>query len=64
MERKKGRKGEKYQCVRDTLTGCLSHPPAPGQQPRHVSWLGIEPATLWFKADAQSTEPHEPGSVF
>ena len=22
--------------------------PLPGLQPRHVSWLGIEPVTLWF----------------
>ena len=29
--------------------GCLSCAPyrAPGPQPRHVPWLGIEPATFW-----------------
>ena len=33
-----------------SMCGCLSHAPnwAPGPQPRHVPWLGIEPATLWF----------------
>ena len=48
--RKMGREGEKHWCVRDTSTGCLSHTPnqGPGLQPRHVHWLGIEPATLWF----------------
>ena len=32
------------------MIGCLSHTPnwGPVPQPRHVSWLGIEPATLWF----------------
>ena len=32
------------------MCGCLLHDPhwAPGQQPRHVPWLGIEPVTLWF----------------
>ena len=44
-EGKAGREGEKHQCV------IASHTPPhwrPGQQPRHVPWLGIEPATLWF----------------
>ena len=34
-----------------SVCGCLSHAPpnwGPGLQPRHVSWLGIEPVTLWF----------------
>ena len=32
------------------MGGCLSRVPTwgPGPQPRHVPWLGIEPATLWF----------------
>ena len=32
------------------MCGCLSHASdwGPGPQPRHVPWLGIEPATLWF----------------
>ena len=40
-ERKKGR---------ETMCGCLSCSSnwGPGLQPRHVPWLGIEPATLWF----------------
>ena len=35
----------------------------PGLQPRHVPWLGIEPATLWFAAHIQSTELYQPGLV-
>ena len=35
----------------------------PGSQPRHVTWLGIEPVTLWFAARAQSTELHQPGLI-
>ena len=40
--RKKGRE--------TSMCGCFSHAPhwRPGLQPRHVSRLGIEPATLWF----------------
>ena len=40
--RKKGRK--------TSMCGSLSHAPSwgPGLQPRHVPWLGIELATLWF----------------
>ena len=32
------------------VCGCLSRAPywGPGLKPRHVPWLGIEPATLWF----------------
>ena len=32
------------------MSGCLSGTPywGSGPQPRHVSWLGIEAATLWF----------------
>ena len=46
-----------------SMCGCLLCFPywGPGPQPRNVSWLGIEPATLWFAARAQSTEPHQPG---
>ena len=36
----------------------------PGQQPRHVSWRGIERVTLWFAACTQSTEPQQPGQTF
>ena len=39
------KEGEKHQCV------VASHAPPTGDlawQPRHVLWLGIEPATLWF----------------
>ena len=36
--REREREGEKHQCVRDTLIGCLSHAPkwGPGLQPRLV----------------------------
>ena len=50
------REGQKHQCVvasRTTPTGDLAHNP-------HVPWLGIQPATLWFTACAQSTKPHQP----
>ena len=32
------------------MCSCLSCTPyqGPGRKPRHVTWLGIEPATLWF----------------
>ena len=45
------------------MCGCLLHILywAPGLQPRHVPRLGIEPATLWFTAHAQSTEVDQPG---
>ena len=45
------------------MSGCLSHGPhwEPGLQPRHVTRLGIELATLWFAAQTQSTELHQPG---
>ena len=45
------------------MYGCLSCGPhrGPGLQPRHVPWVGIKLATLWFTAHAQSTEPHHPG---
>ena len=42
--------GEKHWCVRNTSIDCVSHAPnqGPGPQPRHVPWLGMKPATLWF----------------
>ena len=45
-EGKRGRKRGRETSV----CGCLLHAPywGPGLQPRHVRWLGIEPATLWF----------------
>ena len=46
-----------------SMCGRLSHGPhwGPGPQPGHVPQLGIEPATLWFAACAQSSELHQPG---
>ena len=44
-------RGEEKKKERETTRcGCLSHAPywGPGPQPRHVPWLGIEQATLWF----------------
>ena len=45
-ERKRGRKRGRE----TSMCGCLSNAPywGPGPQPRHVPWLGIEPANLWF----------------
>ena len=48
-------RGEGKQRGRETsMCGCLPRAPnwGPGPQPRHASWLGIEPGTLWF------TGPH------
>ena len=44
LERRGERKRETSMC------GCLSRAPhwGPGPQPRHMPWLGIEPATPWF----------------
>ena len=46
LERGEGREKERE----TSMCGCLSHAPCwgPGLQPRHVPWLGIELATLWF----------------
>ena len=47
--RQRGREGER-EGEEHQHCGCLSHTPhlGPGLQLRHVPWLGIEPATLWF----------------
>ena len=46
LDRGEGRKREKE----TSMCGCLSCAPywGPGPQPRHLPWLGIEPATHWF----------------
>ena len=43
-------KGERKRGRETSMCGCLSHTShrGPGLQPRHVPWLGIEPAILWF----------------
>ena len=45
-----GEKGEKHQCERETLIGCLllAHNWGPGPQLRHVSWLGNKRVTVRF----------------
>ena len=47
LEREEGGERERE----TSMCGWLSHVPyeGPGSQPRHVPWLGIESATLWFK---------------
>ena len=60
LEQGKGKEKERER----NISVCLPltwTPLGPGLQPRHVPWLGIEPATLWFTARAQSTELHQPG---
>ena len=43
-------RGGRKRGIETTMFGCLSCAPywGPGPKPRHVSWLGIEPVTLWF----------------
>ena len=43
-------KGGRKRGRETSMCGCLSCAPywEPGPQPRHLLWLGIEPATLWF----------------
>ena len=45
------------------MCGCLSHTPYQrlGLQPRHVLWLGIEPATFWFTGQQHSLHWTTPG---
>ena len=59
--RERGKEGERERetSMYDSLS--LGPQRRPGLQPRHVPWLGIEPAILWFTARAQSTELHQPG---
>ena len=46
LERGEGREKER----KTSMCGCISWTPywGPGPQPRHVSWLGIEPVTFLF----------------
>ena len=48
------------------MCGCLSHAPCwgPGQQPRHVPWLGIKPATLCFTGQHSIHWAYQPGPSF
>ena len=63
---RKGKRGRK-RGKKTLMCGWFSCTPCwgPGLQPRHVPWLGIEPATLWSTGTGgQSTEPHQPGLPF
>ena len=55
-------KGERKRGRETSMCGCLLC--APGLQPRHVPWVGIEPVTLGSQAGTQPTEPHQPGLCF
>ena len=46
LDRGVGREKERERNINVWLP--LVHSRGPGPQPRHVPWLGIEPATLWF----------------
>ena len=60
LERMEGREKERERNIKVWLP---VHGPywGPGPQPRHVPWLAIKPATLWFAAHTQFTELHQPG---
>ena len=55
----KTREGEREISMCGCLLCTLYWEPDP--QPRHVPWLGIELATLWFTACAPFSELHWPG---
>ena len=42
--------GREKESEKKSMWGCLSYAPywGPGPRPRHVLWLGVELATLWF----------------
>ena len=46
--RERGKEGEKHHCERKTLINSYVPYWGLGTQPRHVPWLGVKPATLWF----------------
>ena len=49
--RQRGKEGEREGEKHQRVVASHTFPPLgtwPGPQPRHVPWLGIEPATLWF----------------
>ena len=52
LERREGREKERERNINVWDMSCLSHAPkcGPVLQSRHVPWLGIELATLWFTA--------------
>ena len=59
------RKGERQRGGETSVCGCPSRGPhwGSGPQPRHVPWLGIKLATLWFTAHAQSMSYTSQGSI-
>ena len=62
LERGEEREKERERNIKVWLTLMWPHW-GPGPQPRHVSCLGIELATLWITSHVQSTEPHQPGRL-
>ena len=62
--RERGRKGEKHQCMRDTLIASCT-PPAGDQACNPGMCPDCEPNQQLFnsKAGTQSTEPHLPGRI-
>ena len=56
----RGREGERG---RETSIGCLSYAPswASGLQPRHVPWLGFEPAAFQFTGRHSIHWANQPG---
>ena len=61
LERWEGRKRERN--INAWLPPMRSPHWGPGPKPRHVPWLGIEPATPRLAACAQSTKLLHPGQV-
>ena len=47
----RGKGGRTREREKTSMCGCLSYTPiwGPGLQPRRVPWLGIKPATRWFR---------------
>ena len=62
LEKRKGRKKEEGRHIdvweKHQLVASYMHPSGgPGPQLRHVTWLGIKPATYALGDDAEPTEP-------
>ena len=55
------KKGEKHQCERETLIGCLSHVPPPGTKPATWALTGTDVNLLTSRDNTQPTEAHRSG---